>query len=215
MFTIASPQTVTLASSRENFKDAPPLAITFHVDGANAARCIMDVTLPNGDVHSLVFNTRGQVVEQGVVLADDVRTSTAFPSDYIVDGRDIRADNPYTHIAPLTVDSAYLPPGAGQTVAPLTDEQRANMDAAAKLRDEAMANAAEAARKAQDERAKLAAEKPEDRIKRLEDERQERLQAALGKPRPNVVGDQFASHDHPPPLRTAPIDRPDPANPVF
>jgi hypothetical protein len=195
MFAINAPQSVLIAGAR----DEPPIAVTFRVDPANAARCIMDVTLPNGDVHTAVFNTRGFMTDQGVVTADEAKARVAapLPADYIVDGVDTRSDNPYTHVAPGTVDSAYLPRPADEVVplygapvvppAPLTEDQISAREAAAKAREEAMTAAADAALKAQEERAKRAAETPEERVARLADERKARMEAAGHKP--------VASHD--------------------
>ena len=74
MFAIASPQTVTLAGRP---KDTPPISVVFHTDGDEVSRCVMDVMLPNGDVHTAVFNTRGQMVAQSLALAEDAEAKDA------------------------------------------------------------------------------------------------------------------------------------------
>jgi|GEM_PF-6613532 len=95
MFAIASPQTVTLAGP----KDTPPISVVFHTDGDEVSRCVMDVMLPNGDVHTAVFNTRGQMVAQSLALAEDAEAKAAEgddtdPNEKPVDGSMKAVDAP-------------------------------------------------------------------------------------------------------------------------
>ena len=102
MFMIHSPQTVTLHAT--DGKDDEPAVVSFGVDGSDTSRCVMTVT-SKGRSWRAVFNTRGNLVEQ--VYSPPPKDPKAVapapltPADYIVDGRDIRADNPYTHILSL------------------------------------------------------------------------------------------------------------------
>lgn len=80
MFAVAAPQTVTIAGA----DDTPPMAVTFRTDGDDVSRCAVDVLLPNGDVHTTVFNTRGHMVGQSAVIAADVKAAAearAAPED--------------------------------------------------------------------------------------------------------------------------------------
>ncbi len=64
MFAIASPQTVPLTTPGE---DGQPISLTFHTgtksDPHDVSMSTIDVLMPNGDVHVLTFNTRGQLVD--------------------------------------------------------------------------------------------------------------------------------------------------------
>ncbi len=57
MFAIASPQTIRLPDA---------CTITFRADGDDVSRCVMDVQVEGGDIHTVIFNTRGHMVSQGV-----------------------------------------------------------------------------------------------------------------------------------------------------
>ena len=62
MFAIATPSTINLSTPDNNGADKAFASITFHHADADVSKCTMDVTTPDGDVHSVVFNTQGSVV---------------------------------------------------------------------------------------------------------------------------------------------------------
>ena len=64
MFAIASPQTFVLTVPGE---DAQPVSLTFHTGTKEApddtSSCVIDVLMPNGDVHVVTFGTAGKLVD--------------------------------------------------------------------------------------------------------------------------------------------------------
>lgn len=184
MFAIAAPTTVTLL---EPGKDGPFTTINFRVNGEDTSRCVMEVVTPAGDTHRLTFTTRGQLVDSQFIDHDSAPEHADRPlsaSDYMVDGIDMRSLNPYTHVPPMTADSAYQPPG--KLAAPLSAEDR-------ELRDQHYAEAADRAKEARNKLLAKADEDPKAKIEREKQERRERLEKAehrldTGKPTTTAPG---------------------------
>lgn len=142
MFAIHAPQSITLTEPGE---DAFTL-INFRVAGADTSRCVMEIVTPDGDTHRLTFNQRGLMVDQQFIGHDSAPEGESHQlgaSDYIVDGRDTRADNPYTHVAPAThgdpvIDAGGLQPdvfnhdGSPAVTPEMAEQARSNAEAAAK-----------------------------------------------------------------------------------
>jgi hypothetical protein len=168
MFMIHTPQTVTLAVPGE---DGPFTTLNFRTDGADTSRCVLELVSPDGDIHRVTFATRGHLA--GTQYIDHEHPEPApheVPTDFIVDGRDTRADNPYTHVAPIDANTAYLPPGGVIAPVPLDGEGKPVVDDAEE-RPKALKAAEEAAGNAREERAKQARETPDERRERLAAER--------------------------------------------
>ena len=93
MFAIAAPQTVTLITPGG---DGQPISLTFHT-GTDAApddvsRCVVDVLMPNGDVHVATFSVRGQLVDVQFIEYHEPDATTEREDD----GEEIQADEgPY------------------------------------------------------------------------------------------------------------------------
>lgn len=94
MFAIAS-QTVSLIVPGEDAVGT----ITFSGDGGDVSQCTMTMAPPHGASHVLRFNRHGQLIDQQHLEAPDPE-APAPVTNYMIDGRDTRADNPYTHVAP-------------------------------------------------------------------------------------------------------------------
>ena len=128
MFAIKAPQTVTLNVPGE---DRPDATINFKTNDADSSRCVMEVIYPDGEVHKLTFNTRGSLIDSIYTvptdepdLSEEERRNEAGPTSHMVDGRDMRAFDPYEYKPPITdADAAYRDPNAGFT-APQNAELR-------------------------------------------------------------------------------------------
>ena len=128
MFAIKAPQTITLNVPGE---DKPDATINFKTNDADSSRCVMEIIYPDGEVHRLVFNTRGSLIDSSYTvptdepdLSEEERRNEAGPTSHMVDGRDMRAFDPYEYKPPITdADAAYRDPNAGFT-APQNDEMR-------------------------------------------------------------------------------------------
>lgn len=173
MFAVSAPQTVTLNTPGE---DKPDAMINFKLKEGDSSRCIMQVVFPEGEMHELVFNVRGSLVDSHYTVPQEPNPDYVppTPADYIVDGRDIRAFNPYTHVAPVDADSAYRD---GQTPGftaprPQTDEER---ELEQKAKDEAAASAKEQL----DALVAQSRETPEERTAREQEEADKRREAAI------------------------------------
>jgi hypothetical protein len=206
MFMIRSPQTITLHTDDRNADDQPAI-VSFDVDGSDTSRCTMTVT-SKGRTWRAVFNTRGLIIDQiytAPVKEGQPEPVQLLPNDYIVDGHDIRSDNPYTHVGPVTADTAYRPyapsPGFVSSMRPIrdpgdpvphypappVDPEVAKKNAADEKahREKVFAEAENAAVKAREERAKRAVEKPEEKVAREKQEREDRLKAAAAQQNPS------------------------------
>lgn len=177
MFAIHSPQSITLHT--DDGEEAETL-VNFSTDGANTSRCKL-VIVSKGRTWTAIFNQRGYLVDQSYTTAPDEQPDPeAKPltaEDYMVDGRDTRANNPYTHVAPVDADTAYRDgrtPGY-KAPEPRTDDEKKAAKEDKDLREKAFKDAEAAAKKTHDEQTKQAAETPEQRQKRLDHEREERL----------------------------------------
>lgn len=183
MFAIHSPQTVTL---RADDGEEATAIVNFSTNGADTSRCKMEIT-SKGRTWTAVFNTRGYLVDQSYTgpkeNPDDPEVAPLTTADFIVDGRDTRSDNPYTHVAPVDADTAYRdgqtpgikhPIPTGPDGKPVIDEK--------KVSEDAHKQAAESAKKAREQREKIARETPEERADRLtkeQDAKHERVAAQL------------------------------------
>lgn len=169
MFAIHTPTTVTLT---EPGADGPFTTINFHVNGADTSRCIMEIVTPAGDTHRITFGVRGALIDQQFVNHDsapeDPEAQPLTAQDYMVDGRDMRAFNPYTYDPPVDADTAAR---AAQAPNVRRDEPRD----AAELRRAAHADAAERAKDARAELLSRQEERPEQRAEREKKEREDRL----------------------------------------
>lgn len=173
MFAIATPQTVTLTIPGD---DAPSTLINFRTNDADTSRCVLEIVTPEGDTHRLTFNVRGQMVDStftGHDAAPDGPAPVLGEAEYIVDGVDTRAFNPYTHKPPATADSAYQPQAAARK--PDTAEERELRE----LREQHYREAAERAKEQLDKHLAKDSEDPKDRADREAQERKDRLAAAL------------------------------------
>lgn len=170
MFALHTPQTVTLAVPGE---DGPFTTINFRTAEGDTSRCIMELVTPEGDIHRVTFTTRGALVDTQYIDHENPEMDPIYPHDYMVDGRDTRADNPYTHTAPMDADTAYRPAAGFTAPVPLDGEGKPVVDDAEE-RPKAMKAAEEAAKKARDEREKQASENAEQRRERLAQEREVR-----------------------------------------
>ena len=169
MFAIHAPQSISLKADGDEEDTA---LVNFSLNGADTSRCKLEI-ISKGRVWTAIFNQRGYLIDQsykGPDAKDAPEVQPLSASDYMVDGRDTRSDNPYTHVAPPTMDSAYVAPAAAPLL-PVSKETRA-------IAEKAHKDAAGRAEDVRKQRAKEASEKPEDRAKRLEKERQERLKKA-------------------------------------
>lgn len=184
MFKIHVPQTIMLHTDG----DAEDVAqVNFSMNGADTSRCRMDI-ISKGRTWTAIFNAGGALVEQSYREADeDENTMKAKPlsaADYMVDGRDTRADNPYTHVAPIDADTAYRE-ALNKPFLPESKEHRA-------LREKAFAEAKANAKKLRGEADKRADEKPEDRLERERKEREDRLaKAGTASPEPHITDRTF------------------------
>lgn len=167
MFAI-QPQTISLIVPGAD--EVPTM--TFANDGADTSKCILTLASSDGKRHVVRFHRHGQLIDQQFIDAAD-EPDPIYPHDYMVDGRDTRADNPYTHTAPMDADTAYRPAAGFTAPVPLDGEGKPVVDDA-KERPKAMKAAEEAARKVRDEREKQAGENAEQRRERLAQEREAR-----------------------------------------
>lgn len=112
MFAIHAPQSVTLITPGEDNLTV----LNFRTAGADTSRCLLELITPAGDVHRLTFNQRGRMVDQQFIRKDDVESDTnpVLTGAHIVDGRDTRSDDPYTHVAPATHGDPVLDAGGLQ-----------------------------------------------------------------------------------------------------
>lgn len=178
MFKLHTPQSLTLTVPGE---DGPFTLVNFRTNGADTSRCIMEIVTPDGATHRLTFLTGGHLVDQQFIAGDnpeDPEARPLTPADYIVDGRDTRADNPYTHVAPVDADTAYRD---GQTPGyrapePRTDEEKKAAEDNRNLQEKAHEEAADRARKTRGKTLDRLDEKPEDKAERAHKERRERLE---------------------------------------
>ena len=196
MFAIKAPQTITLNVPGE---DKPDATINFKTNDADSSRCVMEIIYPDGEVHRLVFNTRGSLIDSSYTvptdepdLSEEERRNEAGPTSHMVDGRDMRAFDPYEYKPPITdADAAYRDPNAGFTT-PQSDE----------MREQGEKDRQEAAERAKDLRQEVvdrANEKPEDRAERERQAEQDRLDAlSKGEAKdPNVTKDTATAETFP------------------
>lgn len=184
MFAIASPQTVTLTIPGD---DAPSTLINFRTNGADTSRCVMEIVTPEGDIHRLTFNVRGAMLDsQFTPKGEDASEQKPLvnAADYMVGGRDIRADNPYTHVAPVDADSAYRPADVGFRATPSAEEAGKQREA----REQAMKDAAGKAKEARQAEIDKLNETSEQRAERLRKEQDERLHNAVDSLEPGTDG---------------------------
>lgn len=183
MFAIATPQTVTLTIPGD---DHPSTLINFRVNGEDTSRCVLEIVTPEGDTHRLTFSVRGQLVDSQFIDHDSAPEDPERPltaGDYMVDGRDTRAFNPYTYQPPVNADAANRV-DAGYKAINVTQEQEAEHR---DLRKQAESDAAVRAKEALDKHLNRSEEKPEDRAAREKDERRKSLER-LAEPDPQTGG---------------------------
>lgn len=144
MFAITTPQTVTLTIPGD---DSPSTLINFRTNDADTSRCVLEIVTPEGDTHRLTFNVRGNLVDSQFVDHDSAPEDPQpqHAGEYMVDGRDTRAFNPYTYQPPVSADAAHT--DAGFKAINLTPEQeKEHRD----LRKQAESDAAENEKKLRD-----------------------------------------------------------------
>ncbi len=174
-FAIHAPQTVNVANPDD--KDAAPIQLNFRMNGADTSRCVLEVILPEKGVAEFTFNTRGNLVTQKFTPQGEERDAAAkpvAPVDYMVDGRDTRADNPYTHVAPVDADTASRDAQAPQGFrSPFPVENEGD------LRKQAMEKAASAAEKARSEQQAERDKSPEDKARERQEAQDKRREDGL------------------------------------
>lgn len=177
MFKLHTPQSITLAVPGE---DGPFTLINFRTNGTDTSRCVMEIISGDGDMHRLTFTSGGALVDQQFISRDhaenDPEVKPLTPADYIVDGRDTRADNPYTHVAPVDADTAYRDgqtPGHKQ---PPVQDKDGNAIDFKDIQEKAHQEAADAAKKSRGKTLDRLDEKPEDKAEREKKERHDRVE---------------------------------------
>jgi hypothetical protein len=164
MFSIHAPQSCSLITPGA---DGPFTMLDFAVDGGDTSRCVLEITTSEGDTHILTFNQRGLLVDQQFVSHDGaLAADVLLLADPFVDGRDTRADNPYTHLAP-TMHGDPIQPFVGHRQPDVFDKDGKPAVNDVEMRKAAMDVAGKDAEKAREERAKIAAESPKERQERL------------------------------------------------
>lgn len=145
MFAITTPQTVTLTIPGD---DGPSTLINFRTNDADTSRCVLEIVTPEGDTHRLTFNVRGSLVDSQFIGHDSAPEDPApqHAGEYMVDGRDTRAFNPYTYQPPVSADAAAHT-GAGFKAVNVPDKVVAEQR---DLRKQAESDAAENEKKLRD-----------------------------------------------------------------
>lgn len=181
LFAIHAPQSLSLKSPNGN-KDLAGILINFRTNGADTSRCVLEVVIPNEGTHRVTFNLRGQLVDQKFIDKDsqsDEEKPKLSSADYIVDGRDTRADNPYTYEAPVNADAVQRGDvNVGNKQPPVYDAQGRLVTADKEQREKAYKEAEEAADKKYKEERKRAGENAAQRKERLDKEIEERRSQA-------------------------------------
>jgi hypothetical protein len=205
MFAIHAPQSITLTEPGEERS----VLLNFHVAGADTSRCVLEIITPAGDTHRLTFSQRGRMVDQQFISHEDApegeQPAPIGAADYFVDGRDTRADNPYTHVPPV-MHADPLVDYAGGKQPNVMDKDGKPAVNDTEMRKEAVRNAQEGADKRFKEAQERANETPEQRRERTRAEDQERRQKAheeltnragemAGEPRAKQTGEPARERD--------------------
>lgn len=169
MFKLHTPQSITLA---EPGNDAPMTLINFRTNGADTSRCVMEIITPDGHMHRLTFTAGGALADQQFIDKDhpEADPSAATPVDYIVGGRDTRADNAYGYQPPVDADTRYRDgqnPGHKSPVAE-TDEEKDKREQVYAEADKTREKTRKAAEKRHQEATKAARE-PDGDLKTSDD----------------------------------------------
>jgi hypothetical protein len=176
MFAIHSPQTITLNVPGE---DRPDALMNFKVKEGDTSRCVLQIIFPDGEMHELTFNVRGSLLSSNYIVPTDEndadRTAEPNATAHIVDGRDMRAFDPYKYQPPVAdADAAYRDgQNPGFTQPPVQNEDQRQMA------EQAKADAAERAKEEIQKLKDLANESAEDRAAREKEERDAAYDKAL------------------------------------